>query len=387
MSRLMVELNDEERLIVNMARDFVEREVMPVVDELEHADKYPQELADRMAELGFFGMTIPQEYGGSGLTMRTYALVVEEIARGWMSLTGIFSSHDILAHMILGSGTREQREKWLPLLTSGKKRGGFALTEPNAGSDAQAIETRAVRDDDEYVINGTKMFTTNGRHGDVIALLVKTDPEAKPAYRGISAFIAEKGPGFEVVQDIKKLGYKGVKTCELHFNDYRVPAENLIGGEEGQGFKQAMAALEVGRINVAARGIGIARAAFEDAIRYSQQRETFGVPIYQHQAIQLKLADMGTKIEAARLLLHRAAELKDQGGRRDLEVGMAKLMATEVAQEVAEEAMRIHGGYGYTEEFRVERYYRDAPLLIIGEGTNEIQRIIIAGRLIDKYAI
>jgi alkylation response protein AidB-like acyl-CoA dehydrogenase len=358
-----------------------------VADEYEHADRYPKELADRMAELGFFGLTIPSEYGGSGLSLRTYALVVEEIARGWMSLTGIFSSHDILCHMILEGGTEDQRRSWLPLLTSGRKRGGFALTEPNAGSDAQAIETRAVPDGDHYVVNGSKMFTTNGRHGDVVALMVKTDPDAQPPYRGISAFIAEKGPGFKVVQDIKKLGYKGVKTCELHFDNYRVPAENLIGGVEGRGFKQALSALEIGRINVASRGLGIARAAFEDAIRYAQQRETFGVPIWEHQAIQLKLADMGTKLEAARLLVLRAAELKDEGGRRDLEVGMAKLMATEVAKEVAEEAMRIHGGYGYTEEFRVERYYRDAPLLIIGEGTNELQRLIIARRLVAKHAL
>jgi alkylation response protein AidB-like acyl-CoA dehydrogenase len=304
-----------------------------------------------------------------------------------MSISGVIGTHHIMAFVVSNFGTEEQKQRYLPLMARGQKRGGLALTEPNAGSDVQSIETTAVKDGEEYVVNGTKMFITNGRHGDTFALMTKTDRTAQPPHRGMSMFIAEKGPGFEVGRDLDKLGYRGLDTCELIFKDFRVPVENLIGGQEGRGFQQAMGGLEGGRINIAARSVGIATAAFEAAIKYAQQRQAFGVPISQHQAMQLKLADMATKIEAARLLTYQAAAKKDSGERVDLEAGMAKLFASEMCAEVALDAMRIHGGYGYIKEFPVERYYRDAPLMIIGEGTNEIQRLVIARQLLKKYAI
>jgi len=315
-------------------------------------------------------------------------MIVEELCRGWMSLSGILNTHLLLAYILRVFGTEEQRRRFLPPMATGDKRGALALTEPHAGSDAQRIRATAVRRGDTYYVNGSKMFVTNGRHGTMFALAAKTDPHADPPGRGISLFVAEKGPkGCSVGRDIDKLGYKGVDTVEVLFEDFPVPATNLVGGAEGEGFKHVMSGLEVGRINIAARAVGVARAAFECAIRYAQQRETFGKPICQHQAIQLKLADMATRIEAARLLTHSAARKKDRGERCDLEAGMAKLFASETGHEVALEAMRILGGYGYTKEFPVERYYRDAPLMIIGEGTNEIQRLVIARSLLSRYKI
>ena len=383
----MPESDAEQRQILSTIHRFVEREVKPVASELEHRDEYPHALVGRMKELGLFGAIIPTEYGGMGLSFTTYALIIEEICRGWMSLTGVLNSHLLFAHILALFGTEEQKRRLLPAMASGEKRGGLALTEPHAGSDVQRIRTTAKRQGDHYLITGTKMFITNARHGNVLAVAAKTDPDADPAYAGISLFAAEKGaPGLTVSRDIKKLGYKGLDTCELAFEDFPAPADSLIGGEEGRGFKHVMGGLEVGRINVAARAVGVAQAAFEEAIRYAQQRETFGKPICEHQAIQLKLANMATKIEASRLLVRQAAEKKDKGERCDLEAGMAKLFASEACEEVALEAMRVLGGYGYTQEFPVERFYRDAPLMIIGEGTSEIQKLVIARNLLKQYA-
>ena len=381
----MARLTEAQRGIVTTIRDFVQREVMPVATKMEHADEYPFDLVERMKELGLLGAIVPEEYGGLGLDTTTYALIIEEICRGWMSLTGVLNSHIIMAYMVAADGTPEQKERFLPLMATGEKRGGICITEPNAGSDVQAIQTRAVRDGDEYVVNGTKTLITNGRHGNTFALVVKTDPKAEPAHRGISIFIAEKGAGFTVVRDIPKLGYKGIDTCELVFDDYRVPAANLIGSEEGQGFYQIMGGLEVGRINIAARCVGIARAALEEAIKYAQHRETFGKPIAQHQAIQIKLANMATQVQAAHLLVLQAAEKKDRGERADLEAGMAKLFASEMCLQVATDSMRIHGGYGYTQDLTVERHFRDAPLMLIGEGSNEIQQLVIVRNLLSNY--
>ena len=381
----MARLTEAQRGIVTTIRDFVQREVMPVATKMEHADEYPFDLVERMKELGLLGAIIPEGYGGLGLDTTTYALIIEEICRGWMSLTGVLNSHLIMAYMVATDGTPEQKERFLPLMATGEKRGGICITEPNAGSDVQAIQTRAVRDGDEYVVNGTKTLITNGRHGNTFALVVKTDPKAEPAHRGISIFIAEKGAGFTVVRDIPKLGYKGIDTCELVFEDYRVPAANLISGEEGRGFYQIMGGLEVGRINIAARCVGIARAALEEAIKYAQHRETFGKPIAQHQAIQIKLANMATQVQAAHLLVLQAAEKKDRGERADLEAGMAKLFASEMCLQVATDSMRIHGGYGYTQDLTVERHFRDAPLMMIGEGSNEIQQLVIARNLLNNY--
>lgn len=373
--------------IINMVRDFVRREVEPIAGEYERDDKFPFELVEQMKEMGLFGITIPEEYGGMGLDYTTFAMIFEELSKGWMSISGVIGTHHIMTHMITHFGTEEQKQRFLPAMASGEKRGGLALTEPNAGSDAQAIELAAVRDGEEYAVNGTKMFITNGEHGDTFALVAKTDKDAVPAHRGISCFIAEKGPGFQVGRHLDKLGYRGLDTSELIFQDYRVPVENLIGGVEGSGFRQVMSGLEGGRINIAARSVGIATAAFEAAIKYAQQRKAFGVPIAQHQAMQLMLADMATKIYAARLLTYEAAAKKDSGERVDLEAGMAKLFSSEMCGEVTLDAMRIHGGYGYIKEFPVERYYRDAPLMMIGEGTNEIQRLVIARQLLKQYKL
>jgi alkylation response protein AidB-like acyl-CoA dehydrogenase len=352
---------------------------------MEQADEYPLHLVEQMKRFGLFGAIIPEEYGGLGLDTTTYALIIEELCRGWMSLSGILNSHLIMAYMVATNGTPEQKACFLPMMATGEKRGGICITEPNAGSDVQAIQTRAVQDGDEYVVQGTKTLITNGRHGNTFALAVKTDPAAEPAHRGISVFIAEKGPGFTVARDIPKLGYRGVDTCELLFDGYRVPRANLIGGEEGKGFYHLMSGLEVGRINVAARCVGVARAALEEAIRYAQHRETFGKPIAEHQAIQLKLANMATQVQAAHLLVLHAAEKKDRGERAELEAGMAKLFASEMCMQVTLDSMRIHGGYGYTKDLKVERYFRDAPLMIIGEGTNEIQQLVIARTLLNRY--
>ena len=371
--------------MVASVKRFVEREVEPQASEFEHRNEYPHSMVATMKELGLFGATIPAAWGGLGLDTLTYAMIVEEICVGWMSLSGILNTHLLLAYIIRNFGTDEQRDAYLPAMAKGELRGALCLSEAHAGSDVQAIRTVGVRDGDDYVINGAKMWVTNGRNGNLYALVVKTDPSAEPPHRGMSLFIAPTGPGVTVSRDIGKLGYKGVDTCEVAFEDYRVPGANLLGGEEGRGMQHVLSGLEVGRINIAARAIGVARAAFERAIRYSQERQTFGKPICEHQAVQLKLADMATKIEAARLLTHRAANQKDRGERCDLEAGMAKLFASETCAEVTLEAMRVHGGYGYSTEFPIERYYRDAPLMLIGEGTNEIQRTIIAKQLVKKY--
>jgi alkylation response protein AidB-like acyl-CoA dehydrogenase len=371
--------------LLDTIRRFVDREVIPVASDYEHANEYPEPLVERMKELGLFGATIAPQWGGLGLDYSTYAMIVEELCRGWMSLSGVLNTHLMFAFVLQAFGTAEQQERYLPAMARGEHRAALCLTEPHAGSDTQRIKTTARRDGDHYVLNGSKMFITNARTATVFSTLVKTDPHADPPHRGMSLFAAEPGPGLTVGRDIDKLGYKGVETCEVTYEDHRVPVANLIGGEEGHGLQCVLSGLEVGRINIAARAVGVARAAFEDSIRYAQQRETFGKPIAQHQAIQLKLADMGTKIEAARLLVRQAAAMKDRGERCDLEAGMAKLFASETCQEVTLEAMRILGGYGYTKEFRVERYYRDAPLMIVGEGTNEIQRLVIARALLKRY--
>lgn len=374
--------------IVESIRQFVERCILPVANMLEHRDEYPQQIIEGMQELGLFGAMISPEYGGLGLDYSTYAMIIEELARGWMSVVGPLGTHSVICDIIHRFGTQEQRREFLPGLASGLRRGGLALSEADAGTDVQRLSTTATRDGDGYLINGSKMWITNGRHGNTFVLAAKTDAKADPPHQGISAFIIEKGnKGFSIVRDIDKLGYKGVETCELFFDNFFVPAKNLVGGREGEGFKHIMTGLESERINVAARGVGLARAAFEDAIHYAQQRHTFGKPICEHQTIQIMLANMATKIEAARLLVVSAAEKKDRGERCDLEAGMAKLFATESAQEIVLDALRIHGAAGYSKDLRIERLYRDAPLLIVGGGTNELQRMIIAKGLVAKYRV
>jgi alkylation response protein AidB-like acyl-CoA dehydrogenase len=374
--------------VIEAVRRFVERDVMPVATELEHRDEYPQALVDKMKGLGLFGATIPAAHGGLGLSFSTYARVMEELSRGWMSLAGVINSHLIMAYMIVHHGTEAQKQYFLPAMASGEKRGGLALTEPHAGSDVQSIRSTAVRRGDDYFLSGSKMFITNARHGTMLAVAAKTNPHAEPAYAGISMFAVEKNAnGPTVSRNLKKLGYKGIDTCEVLLEDFAVPATSLIGGIEGQGFKQVMSALEVGRINVAARAVGVAQAAFESAIHYAQQRTAFGKPIAQHQAVQLMLADMGTRLEAARLLVISAAGKKDAGERCDVEAGMAKLFASEACAKIALDAMRVLAGYGFTQEFPVERFYRDAPLMMIGEGTNEIQSLVIARGLLARYSI
>ncbi|HVM81326.1 MAG TPA: acyl-CoA dehydrogenase family protein [Stellaceae bacterium] len=380
-------LEGEDVLILDSVRRFLDREVKPHVHRLEHDDIYPAEIVEQMKALGLFGATIATEHGGLGLSTTTYAKIVELVSTVWMSLSGIFNSHLIMSAAVQRFGTPEQKRKFLPRFASGEIRGGLALTEPDCGTDLQAIRTTARRDGDHYVINGTKTWISNGIHGQCFALLVKTDPTAEPRHRGMSLFLAEKGPGFKVSRKLEKLGYKGIDSAELVFEDYRIPADRLIGGAEGRGLQHALGGLELGRINVAARGVGVAQAALDEAVRYSQQRKTFGKPICEHQAIQLKLGEMATKVRAARLLVEDAARIYDRGERCDMEAGMAKLFATEAAIECSLESMRIHGGYGYSKEFTVERLYRDAPLLVIGEGTNEMQRIIIARQLIARNPI
>ena len=378
---------EQQKQVLTMIRDFVKRDVEPAAAEMENADIYPEAMVEKMKELGLFGSFISEEYGGMGLDYVTYAMVIQEISKGWMSAAGVINSHLIMAHVVETYGTEEQKRQWLPDMCSGEKRGGIALTEPNCGSDVQAIETGAIREGNHYIVNGNKLMTTNGERGSTFAVLAKTDKSASPRHKGIGCFIMEKGPGFKSGRHLDKLGYRGIDTSELIFEDFHVPVTNLVGLEEGRGFQQMMGGLEVGRINVAARGVGVATAAFEKAIAYAQQRHTMGVPIAEHQAIQLKLADMYTKIEASRLLVLQAAQKKDRGERCDLEAGAAKLFASETCAEVTLDAMRIHGGYGYFKDYVVERYYRDAPLMIIGEGTNEIQRIVIARNLLKQYKI
>ena len=384
----MIELTEDQQMVAQTVREFVERDVMPVAAEMEHRDEYPHALVETMKELGLFGLNVPEAYGGSAIDYTAFALVFEELSRGWMGLAGVIGTHSVLCDVLTRFGTDAQKQRFLPGLARGEPRGGICLSEPNAGTDLQAIVTVARRDGDRYRVTGSKMWVTNGRHGQVFLLLAKTDAAAKPAYRGMSAFVIEKGEaGLTVGRDIDKMGYKTVETVDLHFEDFPVPAANLIGGIEGAGFKQVMTGLEAERLNIAARGLGVARAAFEEAIRYAQQRHTFGKPIAQHQTIQIKLAEMATRIEASRLLVYSASAKKDRRERCDLEAGMAKLFATETASEVSLEAMRILGGNGFSKDFLVERHYRDAPLLLIGGGTNEIQRLIIARQLLEKHAI
>jgi alkylation response protein AidB-like acyl-CoA dehydrogenase len=373
--------------ILATVREFVRRDVVPVASRHDEEDTYPSDLVDKMAEMGLFGITIPEEFGGLGLDYTTYAMVFEELARGWLSISGPIGTHSILSYAINKYGTHDQKRQWLPGLASGEVRAGLALTEPSSGSDVANLRTSAVRDGDEYVVNGNKLFITNGRRGTAFMLLARTDPNADPPHRGITAFIAEKGPGFTAGRDLNKLGYRGVDTSELIFQDYRVPADRVIGLEEGQGFYQVMDALETGRINIAARAVGVATAAFEAAIEYAQKRTTSGRPIAERQAIQFMLADMATKIQAARLMTYDAAAKKDSGQRFDLEAAMAKLYASEICAQVTMDAMRVHGGYGFIKDLPIERYYRDAPLMIIGEGTNEIQRLVIARNLLKKYRV
>jgi alkylation response protein AidB-like acyl-CoA dehydrogenase len=385
----------ERTEIVSTIREWIDGEVMPVASELEHEDAYPEALVEQMKELGLFGVIIPEEHGGLGLDLTTYALIQIELSRGWMSLSGVLNTHFLSAWMIQQYGTEQQQRRYLPRMATGDLRAAYSMTEPHAGSDVQAIRTLAVREGEEYVITGRKTWATNGLRAGIITLLAKTDPDARPPHRGMTAFLLEKEPGVSelpgltIPPPLRKLGYKGVETTEFFFDGFRTPATSVIGEEAGigQGFKYFMGAIELGRVNIAARGVGIATRAFEEAIRYAQEREAFGKPIAQHQAIQLKLAQMATRIEAARLLTMQAAERKDAGERADLEAGMAKLFATETASEVALEAMRVHGGYGYSQEFVVERLYRDAPVLILGEGSNEIQQLVIARRLLERYAI
>ncbi|MFC4003569.1 acyl-CoA dehydrogenase family protein [Prauserella oleivorans] len=378
------ELDSDELAIVDTVREFVDREVRPVVRELEHDNAYPEKLIEQMKELGIFGLAIPEPYGDVRVSTPCYAMVTEELARGWMSLAGAMGGHTVVSKLLLDYGTEEQKRKYLPRMATGELRATMALTEPGGGSDLQALRTVAVRDENGYVVNGSKMWISNARRSGLVALLCKTDPHAQPAHKGISVLLVEKVPGFTVSRDLPKLGYKGVESCELSFDDCRVPADALLGGVEGKGFAQMMRGLEIGRIQVAARATGVARAAFDDALRYAQQRESFGTPIWKHQSVGNHLAEMGTKLTAARQLLLYAARRYDSGERSDMEAGMAKLFCSEVAMEIALNAVRVHGGYGYSTEFDVERYFRDAPLMIVGEGTNEIQRNVIVSQLVAR---
>ncbi|MFM0517696.1 MULTISPECIES: acyl-CoA dehydrogenase family protein [Caballeronia] len=380
----MSDYAENETLILDMLDRFLKTEVKPYVHELDAKDEYPHEIVEKMKDMGLFGCLISPEYGGLGLTTATYAKIVDRISAVWMSVSGIINSHLIMAMTIQRNGTEAQKREFLPRMATGELRGGIGLTEPDCGTDLQAIRTVARREGDEYVVNGNKTWITNSKYGNVLALLVKTDPDAQPRHKGMSLLIVEKGPGYEVSRQLQKLGYKGIDTCELTFTDFRVPVSRVIGGQEGLGLKQILSGLELGRINVAARGVGVAQAALDEAVAYSQQRKTFGKPICEHQAIALKLGEMATRVEAARLLTDSAARAYDKGLRCDMEAGMAKYFATEAAVENSMEAMRIHGAYGYSKEYNVERLYRDAPLLTIGEGTNEMQRLIIAKMLIAR---
>ncbi|MFI9833118.1 acyl-CoA dehydrogenase family protein [Streptomyces sp. NPDC051913] len=378
-------LSEDERFIVRTVRDFVDKEVRPVVRELEHANTYPDALIERMKRLGVFGLAVPEEYGGAPVSTPAYVLITEELARGWMSLAGAMGGHTVVAKLLLHFGTDEQKRRYLPGMATGEIRATMALTEPGGGSDLQALRTVArEHPDGGYVVDGTKTWITNSRRSQLIALLCKTDPEATPAHRGISLLLVEHGPGLTVSRDLPKLGYKGVESCELSFAGHRAPADALLGGVAGKGFGQMMKGLETGRLQVAARALGVGRAAFEDALAYAQERESFGKPIWRHQSVGNYLADMATSLTAARQLTLHAAREADAGRRVDMEAGMAKLFASETAMQIALNAVRIHGGYGYSTEFDVERYFRDAPLMIVGEGTNEIQRNVIVSQLVRR---
>ncbi|GGF40218.1 acyl-CoA dehydrogenase [Marmoricola endophyticus] len=386
-------LTDIQEEILRVVRQFVEAKIMPVATELEHADEYPQEIVDGLKELGIFGITIPEEYGGLGESLLTYALVVEEIARGWMSVSGVINTHFIVAYMLMNHGTDEQKQKYLPKMATGEVRGAFSMSEPGLGSDVSAIKTKAKRTDEGYEITGQKMWLTNGGSSTLIALLVDSEEGADSVYKNMTTFLVEKEPGFgEVGQGItipgkiEKMGYKGVDTTEAIFEGHRISAEQILGGEPGKGFYQMMDGVEVGRVNVAARACGISNRAFELGIAYSQQRETFGKPIAQHQAILFRLAEMATKVETAHALMVKAARLKDRGERNDVEAGMAKMVAAEYCNEVVQDSFRIHGGYGYSKEYEIERLYREAAFMLIGEGTSDVQKMIIGRSLLKEYA-
>ncbi|MYS85096.1 acyl-CoA dehydrogenase family protein [Embleya scabrispora] len=378
------ELDAEETAIVAVVRDWVDREVKPVVQELEHANTYPAKLIDQMKRMGIYGLAIPEPWNDAGVSTPCYAAVTEELARGWMSLAGAMGGHSVVAKLLIDHGTQEQKDHYLPRMATGEIRATMALTEPGGGSDLQAMRTTARKEGDDYVVNGSKTWITNARRSQLVALLCRTDPDAEPVHRGISILLVEKGPGFEVSRDLPKLGYKGVESCELFFDGYRTRQSSLLGIEEGQGFAQMMRGLEIGRIQVASRALGVGAAALEDALRYSQERESFGKQIWEHQSIGNYLADMATQLTAARQLVQYAARRFDSGERSDMEAGMAKLFASEVAMKIALDAVRIHGGYGYSTEYDVERYFRDAPLMIVGEGTNEIQKNVIARQLVKR---
>jgi alkylation response protein AidB-like acyl-CoA dehydrogenase len=394
------EKTDEQRAITEMVRQFVDEQIIPNAEHYDHEDLFPEPIVEQMKELGLFGVTIPEEYGGMGLDLTTYAMIVEELSRGWISISGVVNTHFIGSYLLMKFGTDEQKEHFLPKMATGELRAAFSLSEPEVGSDVQGIKATATKEGDDWILNGQKMWVTNGLLSGVVFVLMKNDPKADPPYKGMTCFITEKEPGvgentgayagLVIPPKIKKMGYKGVESTELIYDGYRCPSNRILGGEEaglGQGFRQMMDALEVGRVNVAARGVGIAQRALELALRYSQERKTFGKPIAKHQAIQFKLADMATKVEAARLLTFKAARMKDAGQRSDVEAGMAKLYASEAGKEVVEDSFRIHGGYGYSKEYEIERLYRDAPLLLIGEGTSEIQRMVIGKKLLERHKI
>jgi alkylation response protein AidB-like acyl-CoA dehydrogenase len=381
------DLDPEETAVVALVRDFVDREVKPVVQQLERANTYPEQLIEQMKELGVFGLAIPEPWGEASVSVPCYAAVTEELARGWMSLAGAMGGHTVVAKLLLTYGTQEQKDHYLPRMATGEIRATMALTEPGGGSDLQVMRTTARADGDDYVVNGSKTWITNARHSQLVALLCRTDPSAQPVHRGISILLVEKGPGFTVSRDLPKLGYKGVESCELSFDDFRVPRTALLGKDEGHGFAQMMRGLEIGRIQVASRALGVGRAALEDSLRYAQERESFGKQIWEHQSIGNYLADMATSLTAARQLVLYAARRYESGQRADMEAGMAKLFASETAMRIALDAVRVHGGYGYSTEFDVERYFRDAPLMIVGEGTNEIQRNVIVRELVKRNRV
>jgi alkylation response protein AidB-like acyl-CoA dehydrogenase len=391
---VMLQLNDTQKAIVETVREFVNKDVIPVADEMEHNDEFPDAIVEKMKELGLFGLTVPEEHGGIGESLTTYALAVVELARGWMSLSGVLNTHFMGCYLINKFGTDEQRNKFLPRMATGEWRAALAMSEPEAGSDVQAIRTKAMPNGDDYVVNGSKMWLTNGLRSSLVMTLVKTDLDADPPHKGISMLIVEKeagvaqpAPGLDVGKNIEKMGYKGVETTEMTFNDFSIGRSSLLGSEEGQGFRQVLDGIEVGRVNVAARAVGVSTRAFEEAIRYSQERKAFGKPISEHQAIQIHLAEMATTLEAAKLMLYSAATKKSSGQRSDLDAAMAKLFASEACHEICTKALRVHGGYGYSKEFTIERLYRDAPFLLIGEGTSEIQKTVIARRLLEKHKI
>jgi alkylation response protein AidB-like acyl-CoA dehydrogenase len=377
-------LSEDERAMVGTVREFVDKEVRPVVQGLEHANTYPEALIEQMKELGIFGLTVPEEYGGAPVSTSCYVLITEELARGWMSLAGAMGGHSVVAKLLTHFGTEEQKRHYLPRMATGEVRATMALTEPGGGSDLQAMRTVARRDSGGYTVNGSKMWISNARRSQLIALLCKTDPEAQPAHKGASILLVEHGPGLTISRDLPKLGYKGIESCELSFEDFRAEADSVLGGTEGVGFAQMMKGLETGRLQVAGRALGVGRAALEDSLAYAQERQSFGVPIWKHQSIGNYLADMATSLTAARQLTLYAAREADAGRRVDMEAGMAKLFASETAMQIALNAVRIHGGYGYSTEFDVERYFRDAPLMIVGEGTNEIQRNVIVRQLVNR---